>query len=192
MDKTSTDATEDAAEEVEEGSTGTIAEEEFDAERAMATIKAQRKAEAEALAKAKDLEAELAKYREVENEKAEAEKALEVKLVERDEALKAKEHEIANLHVKHSFMAEAATKGIADPALAFLAAKEQGLLGEFDPKTGAVTDHEWDELGERYPSFRPAEESQDRKTGDAGARGKGTTATPADQFNSAFRASLGR
>lgn len=174
--------TEGAAEKQEQAEGAGV--DEFDKERAMATIKKQREAEAAAVAKAKELEAELAKYRTADEAKAEAEKALEVKVAERDEALKGKDAQIADLHVRYSFEREAVAKGVADPGLAFLAAKEQGLLGVYDPKVGVVSDHDWDGLAEKYPSFKSQEGD---KTGDAGARGKGATAGPADQFNSAVR-----
>ena len=177
-------AAEEAEEKEQEAATGGDA---FDADRAMATIKKQRESEAAAIQKAKDLEAELAKYRTAEEAKAEEAKTLEQKVAERDQALKAKDAEIADLHVRFSFIQEAAALGIADPGLAFLAAKEQGLLGTFNPKEGTVSDHGFDKLAEKYPSFAATEDSPTAKAGDAGARGKGATQGPGDQFNQAVR-----
>lgn len=191
-DNSAADAAEKEGTEEQEAVVDAEESEEFDQQRAMATIKKQREAEAAAKERAKELEKELAKYREADDAKAEAEKALEVKVAERDEALKAKDVQIADLHVKFSFDKEAREKGIADPALAFLAAKEQGLLGAFDPKEGKVSDHDWDKLGELYPSFAAQESSPTAKTGDAGARGKGVTKTASDQFNDAVRGALSR
>lgn len=188
MAEAATDAGADAAEEVteEQEAATAVVEGEFDPERAMATIKKQRESEAEALAKVKELEERLSAYQSEEEAKAEAEKALEVKVAERDAALKAKDAQIADLHVRYSFIQEATEKGVADPALAYLAAKQEGLLGAYDPKEGKVSGHDFDALGERYASFR-VEESAVSKAGDAGARGKGTTMTPGDQFNEAVR-----
>jgi len=166
--------------------------EEFDQERAMATIQKQRESEKAAKERAKELEAELAKYREAEDAKAEAEKALEVKVAERDATIAGLQDEIADLHVKQSFEQEALAKGIADPGLAYLAAKAQGVLGTYDPKVGEVGDHDWDKLAEKYPSFAAQESGTGNKTGDAGARGKGGTLSEAEQFNQAVRGAFGR
>ena len=171
--------------EVEGGSE----EEEFDKERAMATIEKQREAESKAKKEAADLRAELEKYKTAEEEQEEAEKALEVKLSERDATVQALEKTIADLHVQHDFVGRAANRGIEDPALAYLAAKEQGLLGEYDPKEGKVSDHDFDELGEQYPSFKGTGVAQ---TGDAGKRKMGKAQTVNDQFNSSVRERLGR
>ena len=188
-DAASKEAAEKAATEAAEAEAAAKAkeEEEFDPERALETIKKQRESEKAAKERAKALEEELAKYKSAEEQKAEAEKALEVKVAERDAALEAKDAQIAELHIKHSFVAKAAAKGLADPELAYLAAKEQGLLGTYDPKQGTVSDHDWDKLGEKYPSFATSAEAE---AGDAGARGKGKVTTPAAEFNKAIRGSL--
>lgn len=192
MTEAVTDAAKDAATKAEHEQEAAKVVEDFDPERAMATIKKQRESEAAAIQRAKELEAELAKYKSAEEQKAEAEKALEVKLAERDEALKGKDALIAELHVRLSFEREAYHKGIADPALAYLAAKEQGLLGEYNPKEGKVGEHDWETLAEKYPSFAASTDSPIAKTGDAGARGKGATSTPGQQFNEAVRSALRR
>ena len=181
-------ATEEAAlttDEDEEG--GADGGEAFDAARAMATIKEQRKAENKLKADLKAANEKLTQYQTVEEQKADAEKDLNVKLAERDQALAAKDAEIANLHIRHDFMAEAISKGLQDPALAFLAAKEARLLGEYDPKEGTVSDHDWEELGEKFPSFKTSGVAD---SGDAGVRGRGKTTTAADQFNQAVRSVL--
>ncbi len=161
----------------------------FDKERAMRTIKDQRKAEKALEGKLKEATEALAGYKTAEEKKADAEKALEVKLAEGATALDAKDVEIAELHVRHDFEAEASRLGIADPALAFLAAKEEGLLGTYSPKEGGVSDHDFEELGVKYPSFQSAKAAD---SGDAGARGRGKTATTKDQFNAAIRGAIGR
>lgn len=185
MSKETGAGTEGAAEEeaLEEGT-----EEEFDKERALATIKKQREEEAAAKERAKELEAELAKYREAEEAELEEQKKLEVKLSERDERIKALEAELAETHVKNDFLATAVDKGIADPELAYVAAKTQGVLGEYDPKEGTVSDHDFEALGDKYPSFRAEGTEQ---TGDAGTSGKrGKALTPGEQFNQSIRSRL--
>jgi hypothetical protein len=162
---------------------------DFDAERAQATILKQRESEKAALAKAKALEKELAAYKSAEDAKAEAEKALEVKVTERDQTISSLQGQIASLQVKHDFLAKAVSKGVADPALAFLAAKEQGLLGVYDPKEGTVAEHDFEKLGELYPSFQVSAEAA---SGDAGARGRGKATTTSQQFNQAVRGAIGR
>jgi hypothetical protein len=161
----------------------------------MATIKAQREAEATAKATVKELEAKLEKYTKAELEAAEAEKAAEEKLVERDATIAAKDAEIASLHVRNDFEAKALALGVADPALAYLAAKEQGLLGTYDPKEGTVGEHGFEALGEKYPSFKvdAADDSGGSPdSGDAGARGRGKATTTASQFNTAVRGAIRR
>jgi len=178
----------DGSQEGAEGSTDS--NKEFDPERAMATIKKQRESEAALKADLKALREDLAKYKSAEEQEAEAQKTLETKVAERDLVIKDKDAEIADLHVRYSFERDALERGVADPALAFLAAKEQGFLGQYDPKAGTVTDHDWDALGEKYPSFASQEDGPKASTGDAGARGKGKTATPGAQFNDAIRGAV--
>ena len=161
----------------------------FDKERAMRTIKDQRKAEKALEGKLKEMTEALAGYKTAEEKKAEAEKSLEAKVAEGAAALAAKDGELAELHVKHDFEAEAARLGITDPALAFLAAKQEGLLGTYNPKEGGVSEHDFEELGVKYPSFQSVKAAD---SGDAGARGRGKTATAKDQFNTAIRGAIGR
>lgn len=188
MSKETEGATQEgAAEEESQEESGVTFEGEFDPEKAKATIEKQRASEAAAKQKAKELEAELAKYRAADEEKAEAEKALEVKIAERDARIEALEKEVASTHVKNDFLAKAAGKGIDDPELAYVAAKEQGYLGEYDPKEGKVGDHDFEALGERYPSFKGSGVAQ---TGDAGTRTKGKAQTVGEQFNRSIRGSL--
>ncbi len=175
-----------AAEAVEQKD---LEESAFDKERAMRTIKDQRKAEKALEQKLKEMSDQLAGYKTAEEKKAEAEKTLEAKVAEGQGALEAKDVEIADLHVRHDFEAKAALAGIEDPALAFLAAKQEGLLGTYNPKEGGVTDHDFEELGVKYPSFASTKVSD---SGDAGARGRGKTATTKQQFNDAIRGAIGR
>jgi hypothetical protein len=175
------DADAEATEET--GQDGTA----FDAERAKATIATQRKAEKDAKARIKELEASLEGYTAADLEKIENEKEATQKLTERDALIDSQAATIQTLHVQHDFLAIAASKGIADPALAFLAAKEQGLLGAYDPKLGKVGDHDWDELGVQYPSFASATAAD---SGNAGTTGRGKVATTGQQFNQAVRGSI--
>ena len=167
---------------------GVTIEGEFDAERAKRTIEKQRQAEAEAKERVKELEAQLAEFKTAEEEEAEAQKKLEVKLAERDQEIENLKGTISSMHIKQDFMAAAQKKGIADPELAYVAAKEQGYLGEYDPKEGTVSDHDFDSLGEKYPSFKAEGAEQ---TGDAGRRGtSGKAQTVNDQFNQSIRRRL--
>ncbi len=168
------------------------ADEEFDKDRAMATIKDQRKAEKDLKAQLKAANEANAAYKAAEDAKADKDKDLTVRIAERDKSLEGKDAQIAGLQVKHDFLTKAASLGISDPALAFLAASEQGLLGEYDSKAGTVSDHDWDELGVRYPSFVSGEGSGNTDTGDAGRKGRGKVMTTADQFNQAVRGGFGR
>lgn len=103
----------------------------FDPERAMKTIRTQREAE-------KELKAELAKYREAEEAEAEKKKSLETKVTERDQRISELEGTLTELAVRGDFERAALEAGFDqdDLVLAYMAAKEEGFLGEFDPKTG--------------------------------------------------------
>lgn len=182
-----TDAPNAADEEVEEtGPDGTA----FDPERAKHTIAEQRKAEKALKAQLKEMQDKLAGYTAAEEAKLEAEKALEVKLQEREKENETLQNQIATLHVKQDFVAKAVSKGVADPELAFLAAKEQGYLGSYNPKEGNVGEHDWEALGAKYPSFqtdvRPA------NSGEAGATGRGKVTTTSSAFNDTVRSAIRR
>jgi len=186
-DAAGTDDNTDVKEGSQDGQEST--EDQWDPERAKATILKQRESEAALKAQVKEMKEALAQYQEADEAKAEAEKTLETKVAERDQALKAKDAEIADLHVRYSFEKEALVRGVADPELAFLAAKEQGFLGQYDPKVGTVGEHDWDGLGEKYSSFKTQQDAQ-ASSGDAGARGKAKADSPGDQFNAAVRSAL--
>ncbi len=188
-------AADDAAGDKDDLTTEDEGGDKFDEARAMSTIKAQREAEAAAKAQVKELEAKLAGYTKAELDAAEAEKAAEVKLAERDATLAGKDAEIAALHVQHDFVARALAMGVADPALAYLAAKEQGLLGTYDPKEGTVGEHGFEALGEKYPSFKvdgADDGSGSHDSGDAGARKRGKATSTSSQFNTAVRSAIGQ
>lgn len=131
--------------EIEQPKTETVGE-QFDAERAMATIKAQRESERRALAEAEKLQKELEKYREAERKRKEAEmtetEKLQQALAERDARLK--ELEIAQLQRqaadKHGLPPAFATrlKGETLEELEADAEAMAGLLPKVKPVQPAV------------------------------------------------------
>jgi hypothetical protein len=159
-------------------------EDDFDKERALKTIRAQREEE-------KRLKAELAKYKAEEEAELEKQKSLEQRLADRDADIQQLKGRLANQLVEQSFKEEAREKGIADPDLAFLAAEKAGLLGDYDPETGNVGAHNFDKLSERFPTFEP-KEAGTGPTGDAGRRGKATGKTAGDAFNESVRNAMRR
>lgn len=179
----------DSAETTEETTEETVeVPEDFDPKRAMRTIAAQRDSEEKAIARAKAAEAELASIREAEAEEA---RSLEEKLAAREARIAELETQAAEKDVRTDFITEATAAGIADPKLAYIAAKEEGLLGAYDPKTGDVGDHDFEELGNKFPSFAGEAKEQDTGFGgDAGKRGGRTKRTTSGQFNDAVRGSI--
>lgn len=180
-----------AAEAAAKGTDGTA----FDAERAKATIETQRKAEKALKAELKEAQKAAAELAELKQAQADAEKTAQELLAEREATVAAKDAQIAKLQVQHDFEVKAAGLGIADPALAYLAAEQQGLLGNYDPKAGTVGEHNWEMLGEKYPSFATQSDDAGGDTGgtdsgDAGKQRRGKAMTTADQFNQAVRGSI--
>lgn len=180
---------EEVAHEVEESEE---TEEEFDAERALATIKKQRAAERKLkaeLAEARKAQEELDKIKQAQED---AEKSAADKLAEREARIASLEAKIAEDAIKADFYRQGAERGIADLDLAYLAAKEQGLLGERDAQAGAIGVHDFDKLEELYPALAGEGRVKDL-TGDAGVRGlRGKTGTVNSQFNKAVRGALNR
>lgn len=180
----------EAHEEEETSEEEEASEEEFDQERALATIKKQRAAERklkEELREARKAQAELDK---IKQDQEDAEKSATDKLAERDTRIAELEQKIQESAVKADFEKVAADRGIADLALAYLAAKEQGLLGKIDPKTGTVGEHDLDKLEDLYPALA-GEDRELGRTGEAGVRGKpGKTGSVGSQFNSVIRAKV--
>ena len=182
-----TETTEEESAETTEEETIEVPE-DFDPARAMKTIQAQRESEAAALARAKEAEAKLAAIEEAE---AEAQKSLEQKLVDAEARIAELVAHQAEKDVRADFIAKAVELGVADPKLAYLAAKEEGLLGDADPKTGVVSDHNFEELGKRFPTFAVKEEVDDPGFGhDAGVRGKRTKRTVGSVFNDEVRQTI--
>lgn len=184
----------DDSKEKEEAEAAAAAEAEvdddFDKDRALKTIREQRKVEK---AQAKEL-AELRKLKEetdaAAQAKADADKGLEEKLAEAKAELERVKETQAEADVKADFLRVATLRGYEDPELAYLAAKSEDVLGT--PKDGKVGDHDFDALEERYPKL--ASEAGDKRgfgSGDAGRKGKRKPGkSPADQFNDAIRGQM--
>ena len=168
-----------------------LADEEFDKDRALATIRAQRKVEREQKEELKELRAMKAAKEAADEKLAEADRTAEENL----EASKAREavllDKLAAQEVRADFEREALSEEIGidpeDLELAYLAAKEQGLLGEMDPDSGLVEGHDFDKLAEKYPAIFGGDGSSQSRTGDAGKTGRGKKSSVGDQFNKAVR-----
>ncbi len=161
---------------------------DFDADRAKKAIEAARAETKKLKGKLERQGGKLDKFEKVEAEKAEADKDNEQKLVERDARIAELESEASTREVKTDFLAEAEERGYTSPALAYLAAKDQGILGKYTPKTGVVGDHDFEALEESHDLFATeAGRTGDQATGDAGARGGGQVTGVAGQFNKAVR-----
>lgn len=185
-----TEGTEGAEEEASKDG-GVEFEGEFDAERAKRAIQNSRDSEKKLKAKLAKKDEALAKYLAADEAAAEAEKSAEQKLDEREEKLKQREIAAELRDVKTDFVAKAKERGYADPSLAFVAAKEQGLLGTYNRKTGKVGDHDFEALEESHTTFAAeAGRSGEQATGDAGARGAGSTKSVGSQFNAKVRDSI--
>lgn len=164
---------------------------EFDADRAKRAIENARAEEAKLKERLKEAAVRLAKYDEAEAKEAEAQKSLEQKVAEKDAKIAALQDQISEGAIKTSFVAEASKRGYADPALAFVAAKERGYLGNYDRKSGNVGDHDFEALEESHPTFATeAGRAGDNATGDAGARGARKVDGVSGQFNTSVRRAI--
>ncbi len=124
---------------------------EFDKDRAMATIRSLRAYER----KAKTLERELAtlKRQHEDANKSELEK-LSSRLAETERRAIDAEQRIATAEVRADFTARALQEGVTDVRLAYLAAQSDGLLGAYED--GEVSAHDFKTLRKQYPHlFRP-------------------------------------
>lgn len=165
--------------------------EAFDPERAMRTIRQQRESE-------RELKEALSKYREAEEAELEKQKSLETKLTERDQRISELEGTLTSLVVRHDFELEARQMGYDEDelVLAFMAAKEEDLLGAYNPEDGEVGKHDFETLIERYPKLAPSDEGggtyeRNNRRGEAGVRStKGNARTPSDQFNQSVRQAI--
>jgi hypothetical protein len=167
---------------------------EFDPERAKRAIAAGREDAKKLKAKLAEQATRLEGFESVETAKAEADKSNEQKLVEKDARIAALEVEASDREVKADFMTEADGRGYQSLSLAYIAAKEQGLLGKRNKQTGDVGDHDFEALEESHDLFATeAGREGARATGDAGARGgQGKTTSVGGQFNKAIRKQLNR
>lgn len=182
-----------AEEEEAQEKGGVEFEGEFDPDRARRAIENARAEEKRLKAKLSEKDAELEKYQRIESQVAEAEKSAEQKLADRDAEIRSLRDQIKTIEVKQSFVTEATRRGYADPNLAFVAAREEGLLGTYDPKTGAVGDHDFEALEESHPQFAAeAGRAGDHATGDAGARGGVGGESIGASFNKEIRQAFGQ
>jgi hypothetical protein len=179
-----------AAAEKSEGETsgGVEFDGEFDAARAKKAIEAARAETKKLKGKLERQGGKLDKFETAAAEVAEAEKDNAQKVIDRDERIAELESEASTREVKTDFLAEAEERGYTSPELAYLAAKDQGILGKYTPKTGVVGDHDFEALEESHDLFATeAGRTGDQATGDAGARGGGQVTGVAGQFNKAVR-----
>ena len=166
-------------------------DDDFDKERALNTIRAQRAKEKEQAAEIARLKAIEAEVEQAKAEEAEAQKGLEQKLAEREARIEELEAQANEVSVKADFVAKAGARGYEDPQLAYLAARDAGVLGGMDPETGNVGEHDFDKLEERFPALAgEARERRGLESADAGVRGHRGKRSTADIFNTAIRESI--
>lgn len=164
--------------------------EDFDPERALRTIRHQREVEKEMKARIAELEAKASKLDEIEEAEREAQRSLEDKLAAREQRIAELESKIQEDAVKAAFIQEAVSRGYEDPELAFLAAKAQGVLGQYDPKTGKVGEADLGALEERHPLLAAEAAGTRFGAGDAGTRSRKPGSSVSDQFNATVRDAL--
>lgn len=164
---------------------------DFDPVRALKTIKAQRESEAAAKAELKALKDEKAAA-----EKAEADKnkSLEEKLTEAEATLASLNLKIQEDRIRADFMKMAEDRGYEDPDLAYVAAKDAGILGTYASETETVGAHDFDKLEKRYPLLAAEAEDRNRlNTGDAARRSHGgRTVSVGQSFNDSIRGAMNR
>lgn len=184
----------DNEESAEESAEGTVeVPEDFDPERALRTIRQQRQAEKELKAQLAEAQAKAAELDKIKAAEEEAQKTLEQKVAEREARIAELEAQISEGRQKADFVSRAAARGYIDPELAYLAAKAQGVLGEYDPKAGTVGEHDFEALETAHPTLaaQAAEEGVLKADdGDAGRRGRKATKTPNAVFNESIRGAI--
>lgn len=156
--------------------------EEYDKERALATIRNLRRYEK----RAQSLERELAamKKQQAEANMGEIEK-VSTRLAEQERRALEAESRIAAAEIRADFTEKALAEGVTDVKLAYLAAQADGLLGAYDD--GVVSSHDFKELKKRYPQlFRSGIGSAD-----GGEATKGAAVTGRN-MNAFIRAAAGR
>lgn len=167
---------------------------EYDAERAAKALAASRQDTKDAKDKAaetiKAMEKELSGFRAVEDEKAESEKAAEVKLAEANATIVRLNGEADGRIVRDSFIAAASGRGYNDPVLAYVAAQAQGALGEL-AKDGSVGDHDFEALEASHTSFATEAGVEGRQAnGDAATKGGTSAKTQSERFNEEIRSAF--
>ena len=191
-----TKAAEDQKAADEEADKALLEDEEFDKERALATIRKQRKVERDQKDELKRLRAIEAKVADDAQKVADADKTNEEKLAQSEAREAALKVQLDDVEVRADFEREALSEEIGidpeDLELAYLAAKEQGLLGKRDPATGLVEGHDFDKLAEKYPALLGGGGSSQSRTGDAGKQGRGKKNSVGAAFNKEIRDALKR
>ena len=119
--------------------------------------------------------------------KADADRTSEEKLARAEAEKQVLQDELNAERVRADFERHALSEEIGidpeDLELAYLAAKEQGLLGTRDPNTGLVEGHDFDTLAEKYPALLGGGGSSQGRTGDAGRKTAGKKNSVGAQFN---------
>lgn len=164
-----------------------LEDDDFDKERAMKTIHAQREVERKQKEELKELRAIKATRDEEAEAKANADRTAEEKLAKSEAAQQVLRDELDAEKVRADFERQALSEEIGidpeDLELAYLAAKEQGLLGTRDPDTGLVEGHDFDTLAEKYPALLGGGGTSQGRTGDAGRKTTGKKNSVGAQFN---------
>ena len=169
----------------EEAADEALESEDFDKDRALATIRKQRASEKSLkadLAKARTAEKELAEIRQAEDD---AKKSSDEKLAEANARVDALESKLSKQAIRNGFLVEAGDR-YDDLELAYIAAERAGALGTVDPKTGEISDPDFDKLDEAYPGLG-GEIPKPKATGDAGIRSRGKSRSVGSAFNDAIR-----
>jgi chromosome segregation ATPase len=159
--------------------------EDFDKDRALATIRKQRASEKSLkadLAKARSAEKELAEIRQTEDD---AKKSSDEKLAEANARVSALESKLSTQAVRNDFLVEAGDR-YDDLELAYIAAERAGALGAVNPETGEISLPDFDKLDEAYPGLG-GEIPKPKATGDAGIRSRGKSRSVGSAFNDAIR-----
>lgn len=165
---------------------------DFDPQRALATIKAQRESERALKNDLKTLRAQVKTLEKEQTSKDDADKSADEKLIALESKNESLLELLAQFHVAADFKAKATEKGL-DPELGWYVAQAEGFAGEYDAVKNTVGEHDFDGLLKRFPNLRvesDEDEDEDESLGDASPRRRHTGQTPAEMFNTAIRAKL--
>jgi len=154
---------------------------EFDSERALRTIEAQRASE-------EKLKKELAKYRKKEKSDEDANKTALDLLSDRDAEILTLKRNAAIRIARSEFKAEAAEAGITDTELALLVAERDGLFGEYDSVSESIetTKVDFDVLVRAHPALASKTWNQGGSSDAGRVQGK-KPGTVADAFSRSVR-----